>query len=120
MIDVMVERAFLFSRAHEDGIDADNPAPFADHSDLFVTNVALDVVVPADVRVRHDRRLGYDRENLFKPGWIDVRKINKHAEGFAFTLDLATKRGQTLSRPAPLPEKPPRSRRNGSAVSEPD
>jgi hypothetical protein len=61
MIDVMVERAFFFSRAHEDGVDADNPAPFTNHLDLFITNVALDVVVPADVRVRHDRRLGCDR-----------------------------------------------------------
>src|SRR4029453_9299193 len=100
MIDVMVERAFFFLRAHEDGVDADNPAPFTDHPDLFVTDVALDVVVPAAVWVPHDRRLGCDRENPFKPSRIDVRKINGHAEGFAFTHDLATKRCQPLSRRA--------------------
>src|SRR6476659_4090575 len=79
MIDVIVERAFFFSRAHEDGVDADNPAPSTDHPDLFVTNIALDVVVPANVRMRYDRLLGCDRENLFKTSWVDVRKINNHA-----------------------------------------
>src|SRR4029077_10036787 len=97
MIDVLVECAFFCSRVHEDGVDADHPAPFANHLGLFITNVALDVVVPADVLVRHDRRLGCDRENLFKPSWIDVRKINNHAEGLALTPDLATKRCQPLS-----------------------
>src|SRR5215472_16655016 len=38
VIDVAIERAFFFSRAHEDGIDADHPAPFTDDLDLFITN----------------------------------------------------------------------------------
>ena len=42
MIDVMVERTFFFSRAHEDGVDADNAAPFTDHPDLFVTRASQD------------------------------------------------------------------------------
>ena len=97
MIDVMVERAFFFSRAHEDGVDADHPALFTNHLDLFITDVALDVVVLANVRVGHDWRLCCDRENLFKPCWIDVRKINNHTERLAFAHYLATKRGETLS-----------------------
>src|SRR6267154_425047 len=120
MIDVMVERALFCSPAHEDGVDADNPAPFTDHPDLFVTDVALDVVVPTDVRVRHDRRLGYDRENLFKPSRVDVRKINNHAEGFAFTHDLATKWCQTISRRAARRENSAVARRIGSGVRESD
>src|SRR6476659_877915 len=98
MIDVMVERTFFFSRAHEDGVDADNAAPFTNHPDLFVTDVAFDVVVSADVRVRHDRRLGCDQENLFKASWVDMCKIDNHAEGFALTYDFATNRCQPLSR----------------------
>src|ERR1700757_3952537 len=94
MVDVPIERAFVFSRAYKDGVDADHPAPFTDHLDLFIANVALDVVVAADVCVRHDGRLRCDRENLLKPGWIDVRKINNHSERLAFTRDLATKRFQ--------------------------
>src|SRR5215208_3754443 len=120
MIDVMVERAFFFSLAHEDGVDPDNPAAFTDHPNLFVTDVALDVVVPTDVRVRHDRRFGCDRENLFKPNRVDVRKINNHAEGFAFTHDLATKRCQPLSRRAARPENSAVAGGIGSGVCESD
>ena len=83
MIDIVIECAFFLSRAHEDGVDADNAAPSTNHPDLFVTDVALDVVVSADVRVRHDRRLGCNRENLFKPSRVDVRKINNYAERLA-------------------------------------
>src|SRR4029077_11410452 len=79
MIDVVIERALFFSRAHENAVGADHSAPLTDHFDLFITNVAFDVVVPADIRVRHDWRLCCDRENLFKPGWIDVRTIKNHA-----------------------------------------
>ena len=70
--------------------------------------------------MRHDRRLGYDRENLFKPSRVDVRKINNHAEGFAFTHDLATKRCQTLSRRATRRENSAVARRIGSGVRESD
>src|SRR5215208_5503038 len=98
MVDVTVKRAFFFSRGHKDGIDADNPVPFSNHLDLFITDVALDIVVPASVRVRNNHRIGCNRENLFKPGRVNMGNINNHAEGFAFTYDLATKRCETLSR----------------------
>src|SRR6185369_1062078 len=120
MIDVMVERTFVFSRAHQYGVDADNPAPFTDHPDLFVTDVAFDVVVPADVRMRHDRRLGCDRENLFKPSRVDMCKINNHTEGFALTYDFATKRCQPLGRRTARRENSTVPRRIGSGVRESD
>src|SRR6188472_830263 len=100
MIDVLVERALFFSWAHEDGVDANHPAPFAYHADLSVTDVAVDIVIPAHVRVRHDRRLGCHREDLFKPSRVDVRKINNYAERFALMHDFATERCQSLSRRA--------------------
>src|SRR5438034_8183983 len=120
MIDVMVERAFFFSRAYKNGIDADYAAPFTDHLNLLITDVAFDVVVAPDVRVRHDGRLCCDAENLFKPSRVDVGKINYHAEGFAFTHDLATKRCQTLSRRAARRENSAVPCRIGSGVRESD
>src|SRR5205823_13028463 len=95
-------------RAHEDGVDTNYSALCSDHPDLFIANVALDIVVPANVRVRHDGWLGCDREDFFKPSPVNVCKINNHAEGFALTYDLATKQCQTLSRRA--------ARRENSAV----
>src|SRR5262245_22801213 len=49
MINIMTERAFFFFWAHEDTIGADNAVPFTNHFDLFITNVALDLVVAAGV-----------------------------------------------------------------------
>src|SRR5262245_4382409 len=98
MIAVVIERAFFFFRADEDAVDADYTCPFTDHPDLFVTDVALDVVVPANVRVRHDWRLCHDRENLFKSRWIDVRKIDHDTERLAFANYLSPKRCETLRR----------------------
>src|SRR5262245_25726463 len=51
VIDVPIERALFFSRAHENGVGADHSATLTDHFDLFITDVALNVVVPADIRV---------------------------------------------------------------------
>src|SRR5919106_1587970 len=96
VIDVPIHRAFFFSWAHEDRIDADHAAPFTNHFDLFITNVALDIVISADVRVRHDRRVCCKRENLCKAGGVDVRKINHHAERLTFTHYIPTKCGETL------------------------
>ena len=118
VIDIVVERALFFSRAHQDGVDTDNPAPFANHLDLFITNVALDVVVPANVRMRYDWRLGCNRENLFKPNRVDVRKINNHAERFTLMHDFVTKRCQPLTRRAARRENSAVSGRIGSGVRE--
>ena len=64
VIDVTIERALFFLWTHEHGIYADHAAPFADHLDLLVADVALDVVVAPDVRVRNDGRLCRHRQNL--------------------------------------------------------
>ena len=65
VIDIAIERAFFCSRADQDRIYADHSAPFADHLDLFITDVAFDVVIAAGVSVGHNRRLcGESREFL--------------------------------------------------------
>ena len=51
VIDVTIQSAFFCSRAHENGVDADHSAAFTDHLDLFITDVAFDVVVSANIRV---------------------------------------------------------------------
>src|SRR5438093_2894932 len=96
VIEIAIERAFFCSRAHEDGIHADHPAAFPNHLDLFITDIALDVVITAGVRVRDDRRLCCHRENFFKPSWIDMRKINDYPEYLAFTHHVLTKRSETF------------------------
>src|ERR1041384_1660076 len=93
VVHVMVERVFFFSRTHKNGVNTDHSATFTDHLDLFVTNVAFDVIVPADVRVRNNERFGGNRQNVLEPCWIDVRKINHHTERFALLHDLPAKRG---------------------------
>src|SRR5262245_49286659 len=98
VIDVTIQSALFCSRAHENGVGADHSAAFTDHLDLFITDVAFDVVVSANIRVWHDWRLCCDRENLFKSGWIDVRKINDYTERLALLDHFATERSQTFSR----------------------
>jgi hypothetical protein len=44
VIDLAIERAFLFLWADKHGIKADHAAAFADHPDFLVTDIALDVV----------------------------------------------------------------------------
>ena len=84
VIDVTIHGALFFPGAHQHGIYADYAAAFADHLDLLIANVALDVVVAADICVRHDGWLCCNRKNFLKPGSVDVRKINDHPEPFAF------------------------------------
>ena len=84
VIDVTIHRAFFFLRAHQHGIYADDPTAFTDHVDLLIANVALDVVIAADICVRHDGWLCNDGQNFVKTGWVDVCKINDHAKLLAF------------------------------------
>src|SRR5205807_134561 len=91
VIDVTIHRAFFFSRAHQQGIHTDYTAPFADHFDLCITDVALNIVIAANIRVRHDGWLFCNRENFVKPRWIDVREINNDAEPLAFAYHVAPK-----------------------------
>src|SRR5438445_12876271 len=54
VIDVAIHGALFFPGAHQHGIYADYAAAFADHLALLLPNVALDVVVSADIGVRID------------------------------------------------------------------
>src|SRR5262245_17691830 len=120
VIDVAIERALFLSRAHENGVSADHSAAFADHLDLFIADVAFDVIVAADVRVRHNGRSCCDRENLLKPCRIDVREINNHTELLAFVHDLATKGCQALGRRTARCENSAMPSRVGSNVCKAD
>src|SRR5438034_8443199 len=84
VIDVTIHGALFFPGAHQHGIYADDAAAFTDHLDLLIANVALDVVIAADICVRHDGRLCNDGQNFVKTGWVDVCKINDHAKLLAF------------------------------------
>src|SRR4030095_8135580 len=44
VIDVAIERAFVFLWTDECGVNADHAAALPDHLDLLVTDIALDVV----------------------------------------------------------------------------
>ena len=120
VIDVTIECAFFFSRANEDGVDADDAAPFTDFFDLFVADVALYIVIPAYVRVGHNGRLCCDGENLVKPGWIDVCEINHYSERLAFAHYIPTKRSEPLWGRAAGRENSAVSRCVGSCVSKPN
>src|SRR6266498_496416 len=98
VIDIAIERAFLFFGTHEYCINADHAAPFADHLDLLVSNVALDIVEFSRVRMGNDRRLGRYRQNVLKSGGTDMRKIDDHPERFALADHVAAERGQSVTR----------------------
>src|SRR5207244_13612305 len=91
VIDVTIHRAFLSSRAYQQRIHTDYTAPFADHFDLCITDVALNIVIAPNIRVRHDGWLFCNRENFVKPRWIDVREINNDDEPLAFAYHVAPK-----------------------------
>ena len=92
MIEVSIEGRVFLARADQDRVDPDHAAAFADHFDLFVANVALDVVKLPGVRVRNDQRLSRKIDNLFEPGRINVGKIDNQAELFTFADKIATER----------------------------
>jgi hypothetical protein len=63
----------------------------ADHPDLFIGDVALDIVKFPGVRVRNNERLRRQIDNLFEAGRIDVGKIDNDAESLALADKIATK-----------------------------
>src|SRR6266498_1183533 len=106
VIDVAIEGAFFFLWAHQHGINADHAAAFADHLDLLVTDIALDIVIFSGVRMRNDRRLARYRQNIVKTGGTDMRKIDNHSEGFALLDHVAAERGQSVARRTAWREEP--------------
>ena len=51
VIDVTIERAFFFRWADQHGVNANDTAPFPDHFDLLIADVAFDIVIFSRVRV---------------------------------------------------------------------
>ena len=51
MINVTIQSRFLFLRTNENGVDSDDSAPRANRPDLFVADVALDIVETAGIRM---------------------------------------------------------------------
>jgi hypothetical protein len=72
MVNIAIKRGLLLTRTDEDGIDSNDAAPFPNHPDLFVANIALDVVIPARIGMRHDERFGRVRENIVEACRINV------------------------------------------------
>ena len=56
MIDITVERGFFLLWTNEDGVDPDDPTARADHFDLLVADVALDVVIAPRIGMGNDQR----------------------------------------------------------------
>src|SRR6266576_2216872 len=57
VIDVTIESACFFFWTYQNGINANHTAPFADHFNLVIADVALDIVVAADICMRNNWRL---------------------------------------------------------------
>jgi len=51
MVDITIDRRFLFARPNENRVDANHSTTLSDHPDLLVTDVAFDVVESASVAV---------------------------------------------------------------------
>src|ERR1044071_4684987 len=83
VIDISVDRCLLFAWTHQHRVDSNNAAPLTDHPDLFVTEIALDIVITPGIAVGDDERPGRLRENIFEARWINVGKVNNNAKCFA-------------------------------------
>ena len=98
MIDIVVESALFCFWTYEDRVNANHPAPFPDHFDLVVADVALDIIIPPGIGVRNNGWLCHDRQNVVETGWIDVSQIDDHAERFTFSHQVLTELAKTVRR----------------------
>src|SRR4029453_87766 len=98
VVDVAIESAFFFFWTYQHRVNANHTVPFPDHFDLVIADVALDIVITPDVGVRNNWWPCCDRQNVVETGWIDVSKIDNHAERFAFSHQITTKVGKALPR----------------------
>src|SRR5438309_7841064 len=57
VIDVTIESDFFFFCTHQDRVNANHTAPFPNHLDLVIVDVALDIVVAPDICMRNNWRL---------------------------------------------------------------
>src|ERR1700730_2150035 len=90
VVDVTIERRRLLVRANQNRIHTDHATASADHLDLLIADVALDVVKFPGVRVGNNQRFGCEIDNLLEAGRIDVGQIDNDAELLAFADEIAT------------------------------
>ena len=98
VIDITIECRFFCARAHQHSVYSNHPAPFADHFDLLVADVALDVVITPRIRVRNDGGSSRELQNFFEARRVDVGQIDNQTKRFAFPHDFAPKRSQAVAR----------------------
>ena len=83
VIDIPVDGCLLLAWTHQHRVDSYNAAPLTNHPDLFVTDIALDIVISPRIAVGDDERSGRVRKNIFEARWINMSEINDDAECFA-------------------------------------
>src|SRR5207244_6239156 len=98
VIDIAIEGRIFFFWTNKNRIDSDHAAARAHHFNLLVADVALDVVVLARVSVRNNHRSSGVFQNVVETGRVDVRKIENHADSFAFPDQLTSEGRQSFGR----------------------
>src|SRR6266480_776854 len=98
VIDIAIEGRIFFFWTNKNRIDSDHAAARPHHFNLLVAHVALDVVVLARVGVRNNHRSGGVFQNVVEAGRVDVRKIENHADSFAFPDQLTSEGRQSFGR----------------------
>src|SRR6516165_10593629 len=93
VVDVTIKRRFFFVRANKNGVYADYAATGADHFDLVIADVPLNVVETPGVGVRNDDGPVRQRANFVEPRRVDMGEIEQNAKPITFGDELATERG---------------------------
>src|SRR2546423_5463405 len=97
MVDVTIEGRFLLVRTNEHRVNPDHSIARADRFDLFVGDVAFDVVIFPRVRMRDDDRLRCYLDDVVEAGRTDVSEVDDDTEFFAFANDIAAKRRESAA-----------------------
>src|SRR3954451_3154231 len=92
VIDIMIDRALLFVRTDENRVYTDHATPFPNQPDLFVANVAFNVIKLPNVRVRNDQRFARKIDNLFESFRIDVGEIEDDPEALTLADNIPSER----------------------------
>src|SRR4030095_6986032 len=90
VIDITIDRARLRIRTNENRIYADNAVTFSDHRDLFVGDVALDIIKLSHVSVRNNERFARKIDNVLESLWINVCQVDDDTEPLALAHKVAT------------------------------
>ena len=97
MIDITIDRARLRVWANENRIEPDHAAALTNDLDLFVGDVALDVVKLSRVGVRNNERFARQIDNVLESPWVNVRKIDEDAEPLALAHQVAAEICQAVA-----------------------